>query len=279
VDGAGSNLTDSNGLLSFFPGTLNISGGGAVTSQSVSLDANSVMGIDIGKGSSLNLTNGTLTNNGTVRLLAGAAVAAGQQPSPITTTTWAGTGAFQAVGGTWDNTNHVFTVSSVLSGPAGTPLSIDLDNEQRVLVSATDQSHWSVGASFLSSATSKPLSLAATTIGGSTLSSLQSLLNPQQSLLGGWEFAFTSGYTQGDPAYLSFGVGPGYSRNGLEVWHFDGGSWTPFSADDLTYDGTYASFTVTGFSGYAVTTVPESGTLALLISAGLAILAHVRRKR
>jgi hypothetical protein len=123
------------------------------------------------------------------------------------------------------------------------------------------------------------LSLTATTIGGSTFVSLQSVLSPQQSILGGWEFAFTSGYTAGDPAYLSFDVGPGYSRNGLEVWHFDGSSWTPFSADDLTYDGTYASFTVTGFSGYAVTTVPEPSTLALLVSAGLGLLGYARRRR
>ena len=47
--------------------------------------------------------------------------------------------------------------------------------------------------------------------------------------------------------------------------------WTPYNAQDLTYDGTYASFTATGFSGYAVT-VPEPGTLVLL-AAGLLILS------
>ena len=47
---------------------------------------------------------------------------------------------------------------------------------------------------------------------------------------------------------------------------------------DLTYDGAYASFTVTGFSGYAVT-VPEPGTLGLLLAAALGLLAYARRKR
>ena len=60
-------------------GTLNITGGGGVSSASVSVMNNaSLIALDIGKGSSLTVSsngifgNGTLTNNGTVRLLAGA---------------------------------------------------------------------------------------------------------------------------------------------------------------------------------------------------------------
>jgi T5SS/PEP-CTERM-associated repeat protein len=294
VDGAGSKWTMTNGLLSVGSsgvGTLNLSGGGTATAQWVQIASNSAVGIDVGAGSSLSLsgnatitsgtttvTNGTITNNGTVRVVAGAGVAKGKAYSPITATTWNGSGIYQALGGTWDSTNHVFTVSDVQTGTAGTPVSIDLDNEQRVLVS-DGKTRWSVGASFLASTTSKPLSLTATTIDSSTLSSLQGLLGAQQAVLGGWDFAFTSGYTAGDPAYLSFGIGSGYSRNGLEVWHYDGSNWTPFAANDLTYDGTYASFTVTGFSGYAVTTVPEPGTLALLVAAGLGLCVYGGRKQ
>jgi hypothetical protein len=51
------------------------------------------------------------------------------------------------------------------------------------------------------------------------------------------------------------------------VWRYDGTDWNPYDAMDLTYDGTYGSFTVTGFSGYAVTLVPEPATLALLLLA------------
>jgi T5SS/PEP-CTERM-associated repeat protein len=280
VDGAGSTWTAGYEIVlgQQTYGTLNISGGGAVETGSVSVSASSAIGIDVGKGNALALTD-TLTNNGTIRLAAGAGASAGQPYSPITATTWTGTGTYQALGGTWNNTTHQFTVSNVLSGPAGTQLTIDLENEQRVLFSDDpSRTGWSVGASFLSSTTSKPLSVTATTIGGSTFTALQSLLGPQQSILGGWEFAFASGYTEGDPAYLSFGIGSGYSRNGLEVWHFDGSTWTPFSADDLTYDGTYASFTVTGFSGYAVTTVPEPSMLALLLAAAMGIFAYGRWK-
>ena len=62
------------------------------------------------------------------------------------------------------------------------------------------------------------------------------------------------------------------------MWHYSGTTWTQFSSNDLTYDGTYASFTVTGFSGYAVT-VPEPSTLALLVAGLLGALAYVWRKR
>jgi len=238
------------------------------------------LAIDVGRGSSLVIDNGTgrLVNAGVVRVLAGAGAVARQQYTPIYAGVWSDYGgSYQAVGGTWDSTNHVFTVSDVKTGSAGTPVSIDLDNEQRVLVSDS-VTGWAVGGSFLASSTSKPLNLTVTTIGGTTLSSLQGLLGAQQAVLGGWEFAFASGYTAGDPAYLSFGIGSGYSRGGLEIWHYDGSSWTPFGANDLTYDGTYASFTVTGFSGYAVTTVPEPGTRALLVAAGLGLCVYGGRK-
>ena len=198
--------------------------------------------------------------------------------APIVAEYWGGSGAVPSLGGTWNNSTHVFTASSVQPGTAGTPVTIDLDNEQRVLIS-DNATGWSLGASFLASTTSKPLTLTATTISGSTLTSLQGLLGAQDSVLGGWQFAFTSGYTAGDPAYLSFDVGAGYSRDGLEVWHYDGSNWTEFVTNDLTYDGTFASFTVTGFSGYAVTTVPEPGTLALLMAAGFVLFIYVGRPK
>jgi T5SS/PEP-CTERM-associated repeat protein len=286
VDGAGSTWTNSSSLIigenSYYNTAINITGGAAVTAATVYLAwedfSPPLLAIDVGRGSSLNVGNGTFANDSIVRFLAGAGVAKGNVYTPVTATTWGGSGSYQALGGTWDNTKHQFTVSAAQTGTAGTPVSIDLDNEQRVLVS-DGKTGWSVGASFLASTTSKPLSLTATTIGGSTFVSLQSLLAPQQSVLGGWEFAFSSGYTAGDPAYLSFGIGSGYSRNGLEVWHYDGSNWTPFAANDLTYDGTYASFTVTGFSGYAVTTVPEPSTFALLGIGAVSLLAYAWRRR
>ena len=157
---------------------------------------------------------------------------------------------------------------------------IDLAATQRALIS-DGSTGWSVGASFLAKPSSTPLNFTATATSGGTLTALQSLLAPNYSVLGGWDFTTDAGYTPGDPAYLSFGIGSSYSANGLEVWHLDGSNWSPFAANDLTYDGNYASFTVTGFSGYAVTgsVVPEPTTLAMLGTAlaGMALWACKRR--
>ena len=124
--------------------------------------------------------------------------------------------------------------------------------------------------------------MTATAIGGTPLLDLEGMLDEGGSVLGAWNFVFSSGYDDGDPAYLSFDVGAGYSRDNLQVWHYDStAGWSDFDAVDLSYDGQYANFTVTGFSGYAVSgvMVPESGTLAMLIAAGLAVMAYARRQR
>jgi len=84
-------------------------------------------------------------------------------------------------------------------------------------------------------------------------------------------------YAESDPAYLSFSVGSGHNRSDFALWHFDGVQWSDLDAADLTYDGQYASFTVHGFSGYAVSAVPEPSSLVLLVMAALALLMQFRR--
>ena len=96
------------------------------------------------------------------------------------------------------------------------------------------------------------------------------------------EFSANSGYTPGDPAYLSFDVGAGQSSDDLEAWQYNGNTWTAFPADDLTYDGNYASFTVTGLEGYAVTgidVVPEPSTLALLAAGAIGLAGYGLHRR
>ena len=283
VDGTGSTWTNRSSLSvgSTGGGTLSITGGGTVTATSVTLGSGSLLAIDVGCGSLLSVGGtGTFTNEwlSTIRFLAGAGVAANTKYLPIPVP---GGYPMQAVGGTWDWFTAKFTASSVTSGTSGTPVSLDLASVQRVLVSdnGTGGTGWEVGASFLAQPTSTPLNFTATAMNSDTLTALRGLLAPGRSVLSGWDFSADAGYTPGDPAYLSFGIGSGYSSEGLEVWHYDGSNWTEFAANDLTYDGTYASFTVTGFSGYAMVAVPEPGTLALLAAGLFSLLAYAWRRR
>lgn len=286
VDGFGSvwnNSTDLD-IGGYSQGTLNISGGGLITAPSTFINSLSLLAIDIGNNSLLNLGNGagSIRSDGTVRILAGAKPTANDVYSPISADVWFGSGSCQAVGGTWDAVNHEFTVSDVEYAMSGTEVEINLADTQRVLIYMPG-SICSVGTSFLAADSMKTLTMTATGIVGTPLLNLEGMLDDGESVLRAWDFAFSSGYDEGDPVYLSFGVGAGYSRDNLQVWHYDATEgWTDFDAVDLSYDGQYANFTVTGFSGYAVSgvMVPEPGTLAMLL--GLAIflaLRHCRRER
>jgi T5SS/PEP-CTERM-associated repeat protein len=281
VDGTGSTWTIGQYLDvgRDGDGTLNITGGGAVTvTKHCWINSQSLLAIDVGNGSTLTISGrkvyigGVISNKGTVRVMAGAGPTAGAAYSPISAARWSVSGTYQALGGTWDTDNHVFTVSEVESGASGAPVAIDLADKQRVLIDG-GIIDWSLGVSFAATGSSTPLDFTATAISGDIL---EELMESGQMVLGGWELAATGGYTTGDPAYLSFDVGEGYSRSDLNLWHYDGTEWSEYAAGDLTYDGTYASFTVTGFSGYAVTAVPEPGTLVSLLI-GAAILALLAR--
>ena len=135
VDGAGSAWTDSSGLYvgRKGSGTLSISGGGSVTATTTAISSTSLLAIDVGRGSSLVVSNGgTLSNSGVIRFLAGAGVPAdGIAYSPISATTWSGTGTYQAIGGTWSSTSHTFTASGVTAGTSGLAVALTLSSVQR----------------------------------------------------------------------------------------------------------------------------------------------------
>jgi T5SS/PEP-CTERM-associated repeat protein len=260
-------------------GKLSISDGGAVTATSSVRLGNTyaLMTVDLGKGSSLSVGSGTLTNNGTVRLVAGAGAANGTY-TPITAGTWDGTGSVQALGGIWDAASHTVTVSSAATGAAGAALTADLSTTQRFLF--TDASTGkSVGAAFQAAAGPTNLTLTASSVSGSALGSLQSQLGSGEAVLSAFDFT-TEGYTESNPVYLSLFAGSGHSLYDLTIWHYDGSDWAEYDATDLAYDKTYASFTVNGFSGYAVSgTAPVPiPAAAWLLGSGVIGLAGIRRR-
>jgi T5SS/PEP-CTERM-associated repeat protein len=282
VDGTGSIWTTNSGFLfvgDLGSGTLNITNGGSVTASILTMpNGASLLAMDIGHGSSLIV--GELMNiNGLVRLSADANVAVGTY-TPISAGFWPGSGSYQAIGGTWNANSHQFNVSAAATGTVGSPVTFDLASTQRVLFSDNTGKNV-VGASFAATTTSTSIGLTAAALSDSVSALLQTTAGGNETILSGWTFS-TTGYTvnSSNPAYLSLLIGSGQTLDNLDVWHFDGTTWTEYATTDLSYDGSYASFTVTGFSGYAITeAVPEPGTLALLIAGLLGLLAYAWRKR
>ena len=164
------------------------------------------------------------------------------------------------------------------TGASGSTVPLELASVQRVIVddSGPGGTNWEVGASFVAAGSTTNISFMATAMSDATLDTLDSQLSPTEAILSGWIFSAT-GYTvsSSNPVYLSFNVGASHPADDLEVWHYDAASgWAKYNAFDLTYDGTFASFTATSFSGYAMVAVPEPGTLMLLV-VGLLGLAWV----
>jgi T5SS/PEP-CTERM-associated repeat protein len=264
-------------------GVFNLVNGALVSVGLVNVNSSGLLAMDIGEGSSFQVRpTGAITNDAIMRFEASPAAIAGNVYTPVTAQfpvngsfTWSGTGTFQALGGTWDSTAHTFTVSSVASGTSGQAVHIDQSSQQRIFIDdpATGKNLF---ANFLSSTTPTSLSLTATPLTSDQAASLQGMLGSNGSVLSGWTFS-TDGYTSGDPVYLSLSIGSGFSSSSLELWHFDGTNWTPFNAGDLSYDGTYASFTVTGFSGYAVASAPEPASIVMLgLGAGMLLRRRAR---
>jgi T5SS/PEP-CTERM-associated repeat protein len=286
VSGSGS-IWYAWGLLSVGSSgtaTANICGGGTIVASSVAINGYSLLSIDVGRDSVLSTIDGSsagaISNSGKIRILAGAGVAAGATYTPIVSGAWSGTGTYQDVGGTLNTTTHVFTVSNVLAGSAASAVLFDRSAVQRVLIAdhATGGTGWSVGASFLRATSSSTMTFTASTMGAATLASLKSSLDANQWVSCGWNFS-AAGYTPSPatPVYLSFNVGSGKSLDAIEIWHYSGSVWSEYAASDLTYDGAYASFTASGFSGYAVV-LPEPGMFAILAVGLAGFLAYSRRK-
>ena len=285
MSGSGSKWTNSSSVNVGNSGTgkLSISDGGLATATGVSINSSSTLTTDLGYGSSLKVGStgtGTITNSGTIRLVAGAGAAAGTY-TPIAYGTLSGTGNVQALGGVWNSTNHTVTVGSVATTTAGTAANFDLSQTQRVLITDPISGN-SVGAGFQAASVSTPITFGGSVVGGSELSALQGLLGSGQGVLSAWTFTTSGSISSSNPVYLSLFAGTGHSiLNDVEVWENIGGTWSQFAANDLAYDGTYASFTATALEDFAVTgevTPTPIPSALLLLGPGLAGLAFMRRR-
>ena len=124
-------------------------------------------------------------------------------------------------------------------------------------------------ASFLAGTSTTNIVFSATAMSPMTLSTLVNQLPANESILSGVGLFDNQLRSKFEQSRLPLVPGrAGKPANELDVWHYDGSTWTEYSPTDLTYDGNYASFTATGFSGYAMVGVPEPGTITLL-AAGL----------
>ena len=297
VNGTGSSWTSipgpgsESGCTTFIPnpvvcglnvgvqgtGNFSVSDGATLTTNALYINNKSRLTVDLGTGSTVTST-GVLTNDGTIRLAAKATAANGTY-APINAGTWNGTGTVQALGGVYDPTTHSVTVSSAAIGQSGVATTIDRSVTQRLLITdgATDQQ---VGASFQAAMTPSNLSLMASLMDQSQVSLLQGLLDPGDSVLSAWDFSAT-GYTTGDPVYLSLEVGGGQMFYDLDVWNFDGAGWAKYLNTDLAYDNQFASFVANDFSGYAIsglTPIPVPAAV-WLFGTGLVALAGLARRR
>ncbi len=154
VDGATSQWNTSSAVevgTGSGVAALNVTGGGSVSATRMYITSQSRVSVDVGNGSEVSIlediysSDRMILNSGTVRILAGASVAAdGTEYSPISAKTWSGDGCYQAVGGTWDATGHTFTASSVTAGSSNVPVSLDRHVVQRTLIrdNGTGGTNW-----------------------------------------------------------------------------------------------------------------------------------------
>lgn len=281
VDGAGSQWLNSTSLTVGKNGTgmLSVSNGGTVSASSLAVNGSSLLTVDLDAGSALTIGggSGTITNNGSIRLVAGADAASGSY-TPMAYGTMSGTGSVQVLGGVWNGASHAVTVSDTAIAAAGESKTIDLSLNQRLLF--TDAvSGDSVGLGFKGMTTPTSLTFSASEAGGSERSLLQSGLAAGKGVVSAWNFTPGVGYASGDPVYLSLAVGAGFKLSDLVVWHFDGSAWGQFAANDLAYDNRYVNFTVTGFSGYAVTAPVPVPAAVWLFGSALVGLGLVGRRK
>jgi hypothetical protein len=166
---------------------------------------------------------------------------------------------------------HTFTVTDAIAaqGDGGASAILDLSVTQRAWTT-DNTTGMSVCAAFPGTDTSTAVTLTATTVTSDNLELLNSLISDEdEEILSAWHFS-TEGYTVSadTPVHLSLYAGSAKDLSRLSIWHLEDGEWTKYEAQDLTFDGTYARFVATSFSGYAVTAAVDNSCVGDLDNDG-----------
>jgi T5SS/PEP-CTERM-associated repeat protein len=282
VSGPGSKWTNSGELSVGVTGTakLTVADGGAVTARAMSINDQSTVRLHVSGDGMMTLGNssnvGSLSNNGALAFYADAFLPPGVY-RPVAeyasrSMTWSGSGAYVATGGTWNGTAKTLAVATATALAAG-----DVDavsSFERLLITASGSGK-RAGASFGAISgnvqfSASPISFSAAAAAADDLGDLA---------IGGADMAtaweFTSNLALGNEVLLSFDIGPGLGE--LALYHEEGGSWTRYEPDLMTYDiNGVLSFTVTSLGRYATAPVPEPAGIAVL---ALVSMASLRRRR
>ena len=278
VTGSGSMWINSGSLTigTAGQGTLAVADDGQVTAKTLSINSQSAVRLHVSGNDMVVLgnatTNGSLTNNGTTSFYADALLPAGIyhpiSAFPSKAITWSGSGSYKAFGGAWNTTAKTLTVAETTALSVGDTDTLTTGERLLFTNPATGQR---VGASF--GTITGSVDFSAAPMAAPDLASLASMLSEGDGILSAW--TFTTNFTGGE-ALLSFDIGP--EAEGLAVWHLNDGVWSAYTPSLFTYDANgLASFTVSSFSGYALTAaVPEPASLGLLAFAGSMLLARRR---
>jgi len=207
----------------------------------------------------------TFRNEGTVILRAATNLPPGMY-TPIVARVWDDrSGIYEAIGGVWDATRHVFAVGHA----ANENISVNWAESRQVPIYDVNTGSYVVveftgGGSGSGQLSGQPAS-------GDVLQALQSVAGAP--VAAAWLFDVTN-YPTGSTAWLSFFVGPGYSHDLFRYWHWDGNQWSPFNPEESSYDGGYIRFKIPGFSGYGVSIVPEPNALGILGSLAIGLAGY-----
>jgi T5SS/PEP-CTERM-associated repeat protein/autotransporter-associated beta strand protein len=285
LSGSGTSLTIGDGydlrigkIYGQGVGRVYVSGGATISSGwQIDVEQSSLLSIQVtGNGVVSNqdssYAGATFINEGTVRLTAAPGLGTGVYTPILAKDGFTGSGDYLAFGGVWEN--NQFIVGNPLQATLDNQLTIDLSEDQRIQLAD------SFFASFTPTAGSTSVDF---TVSDPTEESLTQLntVSGGASVQGSYDFT-VSGLPGGNNVLLSFEVDPGLTNEDIKIWHDSGSGWELFTPDDLTVANGFASFSVSGFSSYAVTGValiPEPTTMALFVIAVGGLLSRRPRRR